>query len=72
MTYRGIFNVGTADPISFRDVADIVKQNAYCLIKEIPIPKESKWGSIKNSPRQTTQNYLRWLESMSGKRWKNM
>lgn len=38
----GIFNVGTAHPISFRDVADIVKQNAYCLIKETPMPQNLK------------------------------
>ena len=38
----GIFNVGTGNPISFRDVADIVKANAHCQITEIPMPKELK------------------------------
>ena len=38
----GIFNVGTGNPISFRDVADIVKANAHCEITEIPMPKELK------------------------------
>ena len=38
----GIFNIGTSDPISFRDVADIVKANSHCMIKEIPMPKELK------------------------------
>ena len=38
----GIFNIGTANPISFRDVADIVKANAHCKITEIPMPKELK------------------------------
>ena len=38
----GIFNIGTSDPISFRDVADIVKANSHCTIKEIPMPKELK------------------------------
>lgn len=38
----GIFNIGTGNPISFRDVADIVKANAHCTIKEIPMPKELK------------------------------
>ncbi len=38
----GIFNVGTANPISFRDVADIVKANSHCEITEIPMPKELK------------------------------
>jgi ADP-L-glycero-D-manno-heptose 6-epimerase len=38
----GIFNIGTANPISFRDVADIVKANSHCTIKEIPMPKELK------------------------------
>ncbi len=38
----GIFNVGTGNPISFRDVADIVKANAHCKITEIPMPKELK------------------------------
>ena len=38
----GIFNVGTGNPISFRDVADIVKANAHCKITEMPMPKELK------------------------------
>ena len=38
----GIFNVGTGNPVSFRDVADIVKANAHCEITEIPMPKELK------------------------------
>tara|TARA_Y100001973_G_scaffold98948_1_gene157443 strand:- start:412 stop:1254 length:843 start_codon:yes stop_codon:yes gene_type:complete len=38
----GVFNVGTGNPISFRDVADIVKANAHCQITEIPMPKELK------------------------------
>ena len=38
----GIFNIGTANPISFRDVADTVKANSHCTIKEIPMPKELK------------------------------
>ena len=38
----GIFNVGTGNPISFRDVADIVKANAHCEITEMPMPKELK------------------------------
>ena len=38
----GVFNVGTGDPISFRDVADIVKSNSHSVIKEIPMPKELK------------------------------
>ena len=38
----GIFNIGTSDPISFRDVADIVKANSHCMIKETPMPKELK------------------------------
>mgnify|MGYP003137284746 FL=1 len=38
----GIFNVGTGNPISFRDVADIVKANAHCQITEMPMPKELK------------------------------
>ena len=38
----GIFNVGTGKPISFRDVADIVKANSHCEITEIPMPKALK------------------------------
>ena len=38
----GIFNVGTGNPICFRDVADIVKANAHCEIREMPMPKELK------------------------------
>ena len=38
----GIFNVGTGKPISFRDVADIVKANSHCKITEIPMPKALK------------------------------
>tara|TARA_R110002020_G_scaffold328434_1_gene544402 strand:+ start:1314 stop:2162 length:849 start_codon:yes stop_codon:yes gene_type:complete len=36
----GIFNVGTGTAISFRDVAEIIKANSHCTIKEIPMPKE--------------------------------
>ena len=38
----GVFNIGTGEPISFRDVADIVKANSHSAIKEIPMPKELK------------------------------
>tara|TARA_A100001201_G_scaffold74322_2_gene67542 strand:+ start:113 stop:955 length:843 start_codon:yes stop_codon:yes gene_type:complete len=38
----GVFNIGTGDPISFRDVADIVKSTSHSIIKEIPMPKELK------------------------------
>lgn len=38
----GVYNIGTGNPISFRDVADIVKANSYCKITEIPMPKELK------------------------------
>jgi ADP-L-glycero-D-manno-heptose 6-epimerase len=36
----GVFNIGTGNPISFRDVAEIIKENSHCTIKEIPMPKE--------------------------------
>ena len=38
----GVYNVGTSCPISFRDVAEIVKQNISCTITEIPMPKQLK------------------------------
>tara|TARA_B100000945_G_scaffold103392_1_gene81702 strand:+ start:2405 stop:3247 length:843 start_codon:yes stop_codon:yes gene_type:complete len=38
----GVFNIGTGDPISFRDVADIVKSTSHSIIKEIPMPKKLK------------------------------
>lgn len=38
----GVYNVGTSCPISFRDVAEIVKENISCTITEIPMPKELK------------------------------
>jgi ADP-L-glycero-D-manno-heptose 6-epimerase len=38
----GVFNIGTGKAISFRDVAEIVKANSHCTIKEIPMPKELK------------------------------
>ena len=38
----GVFNIGTGDPISFRDVADIVKSTSHSIIKEMPMPKELK------------------------------
>lgn len=36
----GVFNVGTGEAISFKDVADAVKNKFNCKIKEIPMPKE--------------------------------
>ena len=36
----GIFNIGTGNPISFKDVADIVKENFNCQIEEVPMPKQ--------------------------------
>ena len=38
----GIFNIGTGKPISFRDVAEIIKENSNSEIEEIPMPKELK------------------------------
>ena len=38
----GIFNLGTGQTTSFRDVADIVKKHSTCIITEIPMPQELK------------------------------
>ena len=38
----GVFNVGTGNTTSFRDVADIIKENSHTIITEIPMPKELK------------------------------
>ena len=38
----GVYNVGTGKPISFREVADIVKANSNCIITEIAMLKELK------------------------------
>ncbi len=38
----GIFNVGTGQTTSFKDVADIIKTHSNCIIKEIPMPQELK------------------------------
>ena len=38
----GIFNVGTGQATSFKDVADIIKTHSNCTIKEIPMPQELK------------------------------
>lgn len=38
----GIYNLGTGQEISFRDVANIIKANAYTTITEVPMPKELK------------------------------
>jgi len=36
----GIFNIGTGNPISFKEVAEIIKENSHCQIKEIPMPRK--------------------------------
>ena len=36
----GVFNVGTGKTLSFKDVAEAVKNKFNCKIKEIPMPKE--------------------------------
>ena len=38
----GVFNVGTGQTTSFRDVAEIVKSKSNTIITEIPMPKELK------------------------------
>ncbi len=38
----GVFNIGTGNAISFRDVAEIIKSRCNCTIKQIPMPKELK------------------------------
>ncbi len=38
----GIYNVGTGNPISFREVAEVVKAHSHTQITEIPMPKELK------------------------------
>ena len=38
----GVFNVGTGQTTSFRDVAEIVKSNSHAIITETPMPKELK------------------------------
>jgi len=38
----GVFNVGTGQTTSFRDVAEIVKSKSHTIITEIPMPKELK------------------------------
>ena len=38
----GVFNVGTGETTSFKDVADIIKKNSHTMITEIPMPKELK------------------------------
>lgn len=36
----GVFNIGTGNPISFKEVAEIIKENSHCQIKEIPMPRK--------------------------------
>ena len=36
----GVFNVGTGKTLSFKDIAEAVKNKYNCKIKEIPMPKE--------------------------------
>ncbi len=38
----GVFNVGTGQTTSFRDIADIIKSRSHTIITEIPMPKELK------------------------------
>lgn len=38
----GVFNIGTGNAISFRDVAEIIKSHCNCTIEKIPMPKELK------------------------------
>ena len=37
---KGVFNVGTGKTVSFKDVAEAIKNKFNCRIKEIPMPKQ--------------------------------
>ena len=64
----GVFNIGTGDPISFRDVADIVKSTSHSIIKEIPMPKELK-GQYQ---KFTKADNSKLLEIIGEYKWKSV
>ena len=64
----GIFNVGTGNPISFRDVAEIVASNFYSSIKEIPIPK----NLVRQYQKLTKADNSKLLEVVGEYEWKTV
>ncbi len=46
---KGVFNVGTGKTLSFKDIAEAVKNKFNCNIKEIPMPKQLVGQYQKNT-----------------------
>tara|TARA_B100000519_G_C14258368_1_gene446251 strand:+ start:1427 stop:2287 length:861 start_codon:yes stop_codon:yes gene_type:complete len=64
----GIFNVGTGQSTSFKDVADVVKLNSNCMITEIPMPEKLK-GQYQDF---TKANNSKLLEVMGDYQWQTV
>ena len=64
----GIFNVGTGNPISFRDVAEIVSSNFYSSIKEVPMPK----NLVRQYQKFTKADNSKLLEVVGEYEWKTV
>lgn len=64
----GIFNVGTGNPISFTDVAEIIQSNMTCEIKEIPMPKQL----VGQYQRFTKANNSKLLKVIGDYKWKSV
>ncbi len=64
----GIYNVGTGQTTSFKDVADIIKSRSHCEIKEIPMPKELK-GQYQ---KFTKANNSKLIEAIGDYKWETI
>ena len=66
--WLSLFNVGTGNPISFREVAEIIASNSYSSIKEIPIPK----NLVKQYQKFTKADTSKLLEVVGEYEWKTV
>ena len=64
----GVFNVGTGQTTSFRDIADILKSRSHTIITEIPMPKELK-GQYQ---KFTKADNSKLLEAVGDYKWQTV
>jgi len=64
----GVFNVGTGQTTSFRDIADIIKSRSHTIITEIPMPKELK-GQYQ---KFTKADNSKLLEAVGDYKWQTV
>jgi ADP-L-glycero-D-manno-heptose 6-epimerase len=64
--HRGIFNVGTGNPISFQHIANVISSQLDCSIEYVPMPNE-----LINQYQYYTCADTTWAKTVSKVNWTN-